>query len=381
MTTATAPPKQAYFSTNDMEDTVCVMDMVQRIQSWQLFQAVLPQLEDDVDCTLAVLSKRLGLSRWRVSSAIQAHFRMRELPLTTAVQTEHWILDLPRLQVIDVELRPLGEDEAKIQLVDAALADFLTPKDPGQHVPTEPELRNFLRGFIDGLLKPNLSKDIERAVSVSYSGGQATVVLKTDKATAAAISRHIDKAASQDGVSKAAALEKLIFNRTSTKVVINTYRTGEDTSRVFIPSAGWCELGEYLMHDSVVRTLRAEGVQRYVPSEEIRTWVQGRDATCRWPGCSMPAHYCQLDHRVEYGNNGPTSVGNLVSLCQHHHNVKTDGRVRYVMDPFTGDIVWMFEDGTYEVDRAAGPLAPRNIHWKLTWERFLKLRRGSLQGL
>ena len=194
---------------------------------------------------------------------------MSELPLTTAVQTEHWILDLPRLQVIDVELRPLGEDEAKIQLVDAALADFLTPKDPGQHVPTEPELRNFLRGFIDGLLKPNLSKDIERAVSVSYSGGQATVVLKTDKATAAAISRHIDKAASQDGVSKAAALEKLIFNRTSTKVVINTYRTGEDTSRVFIPSAGWCELGEYLMHDSVVRTLRAEGVQRYVPSEEI----------------------------------------------------------------------------------------------------------------
>ena len=56
MTTATAPPKQAYFSTNDMEDTVCVMAMVQRIQSWQLFQAVLPQLEDDVDCTLAVLS-------------------------------------------------------------------------------------------------------------------------------------------------------------------------------------------------------------------------------------------------------------------------------------------------------------------------------------
>lgn len=381
MTIATAPPKQAYFSTNDMEDTVCVMAMVQRIQSWQLFQAVLPQLEDDVDCTLAVLSKRLGLSRWRVSSAIQAHFRMRELPLTTAVQTEHWILDLPRLQVIDVELRPLGEDEAQIQLVDAALADFLTPKDPGQHVPTEPEIRNFLRGFIDGLLKPDLSAHIERAVSVSYSGGQATIVLKTDKATAAAISRHVDKAAAQEGVSKAEALESLIFNRTSTKVVINTYRTGEDPSRVFIPSAGWCDLGEDLAHDSAVRTLTAEDVKKYVPSEEIRAWVQGRDATCRWPGCSMPAHYCQLDHRVEYGDEGPTSVGNLVSLCQHHHNVKTDGRVRYMMDPFTGDIVWMFEDGTYEVDRAAGPLAPRNIHWKLTWERFLKLRRGSLQGM
>ena len=50
------------------------------------------------------------------------------------------------------------------------------------------------------------------------------------------------------------------------------------------------------------------------------------------------------------------------------------------MDPFTGDIVWMFEDGTFEVDRAAGPLAPRNIHWKLTWEQFLKLQRRTLQG-
>ena len=98
VTTATAPPKQAYFSTNDMEDTVCVMAMVQRIQSWQLFQAVLPQLEDDVDCTLAILSKRLGLSRWRVSSAIQAHFRMRELPLTTAVRLRPltWCICSPR---------------------------------------------------------------------------------------------------------------------------------------------------------------------------------------------------------------------------------------------------------------------------------------------
>ena len=380
MTTATAPPKQAYFSTNDVEDTVCVMAMVQRIQSWQLFQGILPQLEDDVECTLAALAKRLGLSRWRLSSAIQAHFRMRELPLTTAVQTEHWILDLPRLQVIDVELRTLGTDEAQIQLVDAALADFLIPKDPRQHVPTEPEIRNFLRGFIDGLLKPDLSETVERAVSVSYKGGQATVVLKTDKATAAAIARHIDKAAKQEGISKAQALEHLIFDRTRTKVVINTYRTGGDPSRVFIPAAGWCALAEYLTQNSAVRTLEANNVAQYVPTAEIRAWVQGRDATCRWPGCSMPAHYCQLDHRVDYDEGGPTSAGNLVSLCQHHHNVKTDGRVRYVMDPFTGDIVWMFEDGTFEVDRAAGPLAPRSIHWKLTWEQFLKLQRRTLQG-
>ena len=89
----------------------------------------------------------------------------------------------------------------------------------------------------------------------------------------------------------------------------------------------------------------------------------------------MPAHYCQLDHRVEYADGGPTSVDNLATLCQHHHNVKTDGRAQYIMDPITGDVVWLFSDGTFEVDRAQGPLAPRTVNWKQTWQQYLDMRK------
>ena len=99
MTAGDAPPKNAYFSTNNLDDTVCVLGMLQRIQSWQLYQSVLPRLENDVECTTTALAKRVGLSYWRVLSALRSHLRMRELPLTTAVQTEHWILDLPRLHL------------------------------------------------------------------------------------------------------------------------------------------------------------------------------------------------------------------------------------------------------------------------------------------
>src|SRR5699024_11540323 len=32
----------------------------------------------------------------------------------------------------------------------------------------------------------------------------------------------------------------------------------------------------------------------YQPTAGIRTFVEGRDGTCRWPGCEGPAQNCQL---------------------------------------------------------------------------------------
>ena len=90
----------------------------------------------------------------------------------------------------------------------------------------------------------------------------------------------------------------------------------------------------------------------------------------------MPARYCQLDHRVEYADGGPTSVDNLVTLCQHHHNVKTDGRAFYVMDPHTRDINWLFEDGTWTTTEPSGPLAPKNKNWVQTFAQTMTAHRA-----
>ena len=70
MTATDTPSKKAYFSTNNLDDTVCLLALLQRIQSWQLYQSVLPRLEDDVECTTAALSKRVGLSL--LASSIRA---------------------------------------------------------------------------------------------------------------------------------------------------------------------------------------------------------------------------------------------------------------------------------------------------------------------
>jgi hypothetical protein len=56
--------------------------------------------------------------------------------------------------------------------------------------------------------------------------------------------------------------------------------------------------------------------------------VNARDATCRAPGCEIPAGQGDLDHCVEWkpdGAGGPTAETNLAALHRGHHNLKTAG--------------------------------------------------------
>ena len=47
-----------------------------------------------------------------------------------------------------------------------------------------------------------------------------------------------------------------------------------------------------------------------------------RDLTCRFPGCTMPAERCDIDHVVPYPI-GATHAANLACLCRKHHHLKT----------------------------------------------------------
>ena len=65
----------------------------------------------------------------------------------------------------------------------------------------------------------------------------------------------------------------------------------------------------------------------------------------------------------------------MVALCQHHHNMKTDGRAFYILDPDTGDVVWLFEDGTWLITEAEGPLAPKVKRWAQTVGQLITANR------
>ena len=60
---------------------------------------------------------------------------------------------------------------------------------------------------------------------------------------------------------------------------------------------------------------------RYRISAALARTVRARDQHCRFPGCSVPAARCDLDHLVPHPF-GETSDDNLHCLCRRHHRIK-----------------------------------------------------------
>ena len=59
----------------------------------------------------------------------------------------------------------------------------------------------------------------------------------------------------------------------------------------------------------------------YRPSGELTALVKARDGRCRFPGCSVAARFCDLDHARPWPA-GRTATRNLLTLCRRHHRIK-----------------------------------------------------------
>ena len=84
-----------------------------------------------------------------------------------------------------------------------------------------------------------------------------------------------------------------------------------------------------------------------------------RDGGCSFPGCSVPAHWCDAHHIVHWIDGGTTTVLNAALLCSRHHQiVHRDRLTAHVLDPppdpTTRAVRWDCTPGSY--DRAIGRL-------------------------
>jgi len=96
-----------------------------------------------------------------------------------------------------------------------------------------------------------------------------------------------------------------------------------------------------LVTDPVTGVLVDYGRSRYRPDAYLTGLTKARDLTCRAPGCTSNAVYCDGDHCVPFPD-GDTSAGNVCQLCRRHHGRKTFDGFGYTRpDSATGETVWI----------------------------------------
>lgn len=78
--------------------------------------------------------------------------------------------------------------------------------------------------------------------------------------------------------------------------------------------------------------------------------IVARDRRCVWPGCDVPAAWCEAHHRIHWIDGGPTSADNGVLICGRHHD-----RVH-----LHGHAIVIAPDGTRTVDLRRGS----DPHWR-----------------
>ena len=84
-----------------------------------------------------------------------------------------------------------------------------------------------------------------------------------------------------------------------------------------------------IVTDPVTGQIIEYGRSTYRPPQVLIDHVTARDRRCRFPGCSAPAHRCDLDHVHPWEDGGGTTADNLAALCRRHHNLKTAKRWSY----------------------------------------------------
>jgi hypothetical protein len=97
----------------------------------------------------------------------------------------------------------------------------------------------------------------------------------------------------------------------------------------------------------------------YRPRAAMIDLVKARDGRCRFPGCTVNARFCDVDHVVPWPL-GPTHPTNLMCLCRRHHRIKQTVRWRVRIDP-DASVTWTDPSGRL---RTTLPLDFLQLDWR-----------------
>ncbi|MEH0147180.1 HNH endonuclease signature motif containing protein [Corynebacterium sp. Q4381] len=397
----------AYFATERGGDELCALGHLSREIEYEVFirYAVNVAEIDDADLDLQVnrLSAALGWRPARVRDGILAYYTLRSLPKLAAMQKETKRLDLDRVRAISEVVTLLYDlpQEDIFEEFDDYLVTMFTPKRDGAELPSPRTIKRKLIELvrkIDASLAPNKNEKKKRKDDKDQRDGACEVdlvaldqrnsqlTLGGNNLLMGLINKSVETTAKMRNLSKGETVKKLLLGEISpaANITLHLYAPKGEPESYYIPQIGWTDaegteaVAQFLAdHDHRVVDLDQAAEARtnaYVPTDAIRAYVRARDGFCIFPGCEVEAERCQLDHRIPFDDGGETAPSNLFCLCQKHHNMKTDRRAYYVVDPVTADIVWLFEDGTYQLTKPDGIMGSYTTPQRPRWKQTIKQR-------
>ncbi|MDO5670362.1 MAG: HNH endonuclease signature motif containing protein [Corynebacterium sp.] len=357
----------------------------------ELWQSLLPAVEDDYQMVIANLKRLMGKGEGYLSSAVYAHLRLNEMPRLKALQEKMFHLDLERLKAIDAVMSKADVSDAEVlRVIDTELSEYLTPTRANQLLPSTNDIRKKLNAIIQSLddsISTNDKPPREESFDVSIREDEAFINVALDPVDAKEIDMRVRKYAKKHKISEVEAFKALVRGEGSTDITLNIYQAHDvEGAPGWVPGVGYIpaeQADDLAAKATTVRDmddLYDKVADKYETPDDIRAVVVGWDGTCSEPYCDCREERTQMDHRIDYKEGGQTTASNLSAKCPTHHNVKTDGRSFYLIDPHTRDKYILYEDGRWVVVEAKGPLTPKERHWVQTVGQRTKNRRERIRA-
>lgn len=351
----------------------------------EVWEQILPDEDDDIDMhhllqTLAAYGA-CGIGDIRLH--LHAALLMRRMPDFKKLALNFGHINQAMLAHIFRELSDVPKDSWP--LFEQALIELFSPFVQAQEVPSKRRVTTKLRQLKASQEEEEEEKEKAPARylktdDTARGGTVLKVGLEADEARE--VLAAIENVAKREDVELPDAFLMLIRQQTKATTILNIYGPDADSPACLEGDIWLRKTRRQYWAQRVDKVRDLPELKDYVveghdPKEGQKAIVRGRDGHCRAPGCTVRARYCDIDHVVEYGLGGPTTVANLQALCREHHNEKTDGRVRVFMDQH-GRCHWHYPGMEVITTVPEGPLAEvKNAHWGTSWKAWSAYRDKS----
>lgn len=85
--------------------------------------------------------------------------------------------------------------------------------------------------------------------------------------------------------------------------------------------------------------------RRLASAAQRQAAIAASHGHCTWPGCTVPADRCEIDHLTGWEQGGTTDIENLAPCCRFHNRLKHRQRITAARAP-DGTIAYTRPDGT-----------------------------------